>query len=277
MFYVYDIYDKDTTYHAECLFVYPHTDKYVKEKNYISCGYKDLNIITVGVFDSNDGVTEYYTVASLLNILAQTGVEIKGVDIRYYANCTSMRPNNIDAIKKIVIRRALADNSKDFINRIVAQKLVSGVEIGTKGEVMGDISSLIKGDTLEFPREVKSMHYTVFQNEVNFSNVRNVVVYDTFDFSTNNSVSVNFLCRLCERGARLVVKGDLHLTPKLFQVLKADIYVTGQLSMSSFSKMMELCRHSNSQVGNRKVYKVADSRNTYTIDFNNYKVTRESK
>lgn len=277
MFYIYDIYDKGSSYYAKSLYVYPNYDRFSISGNVMSCGYREIDSITVGVFDSSDGVTEYYTVVDLLNLVARAGVEIKGMRIDYYTNVRkglTKTPNCLEAIKCAVFIGNLADNSKDYIKNLAKQKLANGVEISSKGVLLSSIRNLIKGDTLEIPKEVRQLSRDCMSDN-ELKGVKRVIVHNTFNFK---DYYLHYLCRNCNK---LIIVGDFHLTPTLFGHLITNIFVTGKLSVSSFSNYMKAISartYSFSLVtknGNHMIYRVADSSSVYTIDFNNFTVRKQ--
>lgn len=282
MFYIYDVFDKSSSYRAKDLYVYPNYDRFNISGNVMSCGYREVNSITIGVFDSSDGVTEYYTVVDLLNLVARTGVEIKGMRIDYYANVRkglTKTPNCLEAIKCAAFIGRLADNSKDYVRNLAKQKLVNGIEISSEGVLLSSIHNLIKGDTLEIPKEVRRLSFGFIpSNEV--KGVKRVIVYNTFNFK--DSYNVRSLSYLCENCNKLIIVGDFHLTPTLFKILTVDMFVTGKLSVGSFSKYMKdiatIGRNNLTAVtkcGEHMKYMIADSSSIYTIDFNNFTVRKQ--
>lgn len=285
MFYVYDVYDKDSGYKVKNLHYYPNRDdlNFSCSRDTIICGsLYDISTLSVGVFDSSDGVTEYYFLPNLLKIVEETGIKIKGLTICYYADIKCCKPTNISCIKSIEIMGSIANNCKDYIRTLSKLKLVNGVEITSEGKLVSPFETFIKGDILEFPKEVKELSRKFIKNNSIPKGVAKIIVSNEFNFKDyGNAMLLGHLCEHPE--SYLVIDGDFHLTPSIFGHLKTNIFVRGKLTLGNFNRNMKSLSDNQfnpkykyflRSLQNCGVFTVSDSRFINIFDFREFKVTK---
>lgn len=284
MFFISDIYDNVTSYHATELVSGGNNRGYRTYKNTIHCELDGLNSILLCVYDSTDNSSEWYSVIDILKLLATTKVSITGVEYQFYAWAVKghrARPDYLDSLKSLTISVSISNSSKAHVTTIAKMKLL-GVDITTDGTLSCMHDSFVHGDSIILPNEVKYLGHG-FYRDSNMYNVKKLVVSDNFCFNDNNTcfqLKQFFKQRL--KNAVLVIDGDLRVTPSSVYDLKMSMYVRGKLSLGDFKKVMESLSSKSPREYRRftglrgEYFIVADKDYIYTLDFIQYRVLRKA-
>lgn len=268
MFYVSKIFDKVGSVIKDSLYV-GNQRTYTIGNHYISCNFSELRGIYIDVYDSDDDTVESYLVSDLLKIIADCGVEIKGISIQYYISYIrnhTASPSNFESILSLKIRSQLLKPSKEYMHSVAKSKL-NGINVDLNGYLRDFNILLLKGDSLVLPDNTTTLSFDFNIPQSEASRIAKVFIPSTLDLKDYTTKTV--ISRILRSSdSMLIVNGDLRLTPTLFRSLHCNIFVRGKLSVGNFKNFLETEYFTYI----RRRFKFADKDYIYILDTGKEKI-----